>query len=589
MGWISVNVIVDPFGVFGTSLLAWDSYSMTLNSKNGKTVYLSRHFDAYDSYIIGSPAAEAYLPETLRTHWGGSFYNLFHREADLAYDEALVSWLLQRDDVKRILLVLSLEDAASAGTAGTSITECADYRIDGTNPLFYYGKFAFADIRYAREKLFSRRNDTEMPQDFDCFLPESGCYDRRIRDAESIGALEDYLEADSSCFSDSPAASSLAYIDQCAAHVSDIRSMCEAAGTELLVVLSPAYRTQLEAIPEEQLYLYYEKLAEAAPYWNFAASPVSYEPRYFYDATHLRNAAGDMVLAKIFDAERTYYPADFGTYCSPTEKNAPPVRSAPDTQSITVPVLLYHNILENGDSGRNDNNIPLDDFIHQMDLLRRSGRQTISFDDLIAYVYEGAPLPEHPVIITFDDGYRSNYTLAYPVLKARGFHGTIFTIGCSIGHTRYKDTQYSMTPHFGAAEMADMTASNLITIASHTYDMHQWAPFESGDAVRESILPLAGETEAHYIAALKQDVALQQKAFQSAGLEPCRILAFPKGLHSPLTDVTLRECGYLATVTTDNTRENTVTRGLPQSLIALGRMTLSQSITDEEILEYLSR
>ena len=65
--------------------------------------------------------------------------------------------------------------------------------------------------------------------------------------------------------------------------------------------------------------------------------------------------------------------------------------------------------------------------------------------------------------------------------------GDHFAIGVSIGKNTYKDTDHAMTPHFGAAEMQEMVDSGLISIQSHTYDMHQWPPFEDGnDRVRET-------------------------------------------------------------------------------------------------------
>ena len=69
----------------------------------------------------------------------------------------------------------------------------------------------------------------------------------------------------------------------------------------------------------------------------------------------------------------------------------------------------------------------------------------VSFDELQAYVLRGEPLPEKPVVITFDDGYRSNYTLAYPILQKYSMKATIFAVGVSFGTDHYKDTDYAIT------------------------------------------------------------------------------------------------------------------------------------------------
>jgi peptidoglycan/xylan/chitin deacetylase (PgdA/CDA1 family) len=45
---------------------------------------------------------------------------------------------------------------------------------------------------------------------------------------------------------------------------------------------------------------------------------------------------------------------------------------------------------------------------------------------LVSFFDEGKPLPAHPIILTFDDGWRDDYTVAFPALKERGMSGTFF-------------------------------------------------------------------------------------------------------------------------------------------------------------------
>ncbi|MBL9177483.1 MAG: polysaccharide deacetylase family protein [Verrucomicrobiaceae bacterium] len=50
----------------------------------------------------------------------------------------------------------------------------------------------------------------------------------------------------------------------------------------------------------------------------------------------------------------------------------------------------------------------------------------LSLDELAALLEQGRPLPAYPAVLTFDDGFASNYHLAYPVLKRFGLPATIY-------------------------------------------------------------------------------------------------------------------------------------------------------------------
>lgn len=57
----------------------------------------------------------------------------------------------------------------------------------------------------------------------------------------------------------------------------------------------------------------------------------------------------------------------------------------------------------------------------------------IAFDRLIDCLKEGEPIPPNSVIITFDDGYKDIYTLAFPILKSYGLPATVFLATGHIG------------------------------------------------------------------------------------------------------------------------------------------------------------
>lgn len=140
-----------------------------------------------------------------------------------------------------------------------------------------------------------------------------------------------------------------------------------------------------------------------------------------------------------------------------------------------VPVLNYHQVEQ-----KNGNPLTLwpDQFEAQMAYLADEGYTTITIDEMMDALEHGTPLPEKPVIITFDDGYADNYEYAYPILKKYGFKATIFLI-------------YDFTnayPNYLTWEQIDeMKQSGLIRFESHTMTHANLAELDSADELRHEI------------------------------------------------------------------------------------------------------
>jgi peptidoglycan/xylan/chitin deacetylase (PgdA/CDA1 family) len=67
-------------------------------------------------------------------------------------------------------------------------------------------------------------------------------------------------------------------------------------------------------------------------------------------------------------------------------------------------------------------------FEAQLAWLQSQGYESITLTDLVYHLARGWPLPDKPVILTFDDGYRDNYTNAFPLLQEYGYTGTFFLV-----------------------------------------------------------------------------------------------------------------------------------------------------------------
>ena len=99
--------------------------------------------------------------------------------------------------------------------------------------------------------------------------------------------------------------------------------------------------------------------------------------------------------------------------------------------NVGVPILMYHNINPTVASA---NWVVASNFAAQMDYLVSNGYTTVSGDDIYQYVYKGTALPAKPVWVTFDDSYQNIYDYAYPILKARGLRGSIFSVTQYMGY-----------------------------------------------------------------------------------------------------------------------------------------------------------
>lgn len=222
-------------------------------------------------------------------------------------------------------------------------------------------------------------------------------------------------------------------------------------------------------------------------------------------------------------------------------------------------VLLYHNISENYHSSQTDMNISAGEFEKHIISLIENGYNIISFDTYLDHLNGLCELPEKSVIITFDDGYLSNYTEAFPILRKYGVCGTVFVVTSRVGSF---DTQY---PHFTWKQAKEMVDSGTMSIYSHTVshpDMLKLSANEIAYEVRKS----------KYI--IEKNLARK-----------CNILAAPHGLFSKTATFVIGESGYdvLCRVGDICIDENT------DSVISLRRYTVHGDMSAEDVISMINQ
>ena len=170
--------------------------------------------------------------------------------------------------------------------------------------------------------------------------------------------------------------------------------------------------------------------------------------------------------------------------------------SADAKADISLPIIMYHSIGEN--TGKYV--ISPEMLEEDLKIIKDMGFTTITSADLIAYKEQGTPLPEKSVILTFDDGYFNNYSYVYPLLKKYNMKAVLSVVGKFT--EEYSNSSAPLSnrySHITYEQIAEVSNSGLMEIASHSYNMHSMKE-------RRGILRKKGEDFETYKSNLTQDV-----------------------------------------------------------------------------------
>jgi peptidoglycan/xylan/chitin deacetylase (PgdA/CDA1 family) len=216
---------------------------------------------------------------------------------------------------------------------------------------------------------------------------------------------------------------------------------------------------------------------------------------------------------------------------TPTPTHTPthtptPLLPTPDgvQREVRVPILMYHHVQDppaSANAVRRDLSVSPKQFEKQLSYLKQEGYQSVTLNDLTLHVTLGEPLPDKPIILTFDDGYADAYTGAFPLLRRFGFSGTFFLVTAPLDADNPDFVTWTQVEEMHAAGM---------TFEPHSFDHPDMRNRDFDFVVFQ--------------------VMASKEAIEDRTNEQCRFFAYPSGRYDQFVIDVLRSADFWGGVLT---------------------------------------
>lgn len=192
----------------------------------------------------------------------------------------------------------------------------------------------------------------------------------------------------------------------------------------------------------------------------------------------------------------------------------------------TVPVLTYHKFSRNnGDTMT----VSERSFEEQMRFLKKNGYHVIALYEFFDFLNFKTHLPQKSVVITIDDGWRSTYDIAFPILKKYGYPATLFV---------YTDFILQSDKTLNWALLTEMS-KNGMDIESHTRTHRNLNRRDEQESFRE------------YFESVRKELTESAEVIKTRLNREVKYLAYPYGETNPLIVALLEKLGYRGAFTVD--------------------------------------
>lgn len=210
-----------------------------------------------------------------------------------------------------------------------------------------------------------------------------------------------------------------------------------------------------------------------------------------------------------------------------------------------VPIMMYHDILPEKQVFFD---VTPEEFEQHLQMIQKRGLTPISLDQLVTHLRTGLPLPEKPILLTFDDGYGGHYQYVYPLLKKYRYPAVFSVYTANMG-------QNTGRSHVTWEQLRAMAADPLVTIAAHSVTHPSDLRKLSDDKLQMEV------------------VESKRLLEQNIGI-PIRYFTYPEGKYDKRVAKAVQDAGYQAALTMNDLDERLA--GQSESLLAIGRIGQSR-------------
>lgn len=197
-----------------------------------------------------------------------------------------------------------------------------------------------------------------------------------------------------------------------------------------------------------------------------------------------------------------------------------------------IPILMYHHVAGRAPAGFAKYTVRPGALRRQLGWLAGRGYRTVDLDDLVAARRSEAPLPERPLILTFDDGFGGAIDAALPLLAEHGMRATFFIVAGRIGGpSDWLERERGVVLPLAGRDAVRRVADLGFVVGSHTMS-HPHLPALSASSLEAELV------ESRHVL---EDVVGQA----------VRHLAYPHGENDAAVRQAAADAGYVTAVSTE--------------------------------------